>query len=228
MQRLVRRAPQRQQIRRRERRARLPHRIVGHRRGTVVRAHLLADVAAVGVGPDGLAHLLGNAAADFDGEIRQTAPRVEHTRLDQRTGRTGVEAACTAAALLEPLGVRFERERRDDLAEKEPRPQLGIDQAGVLADPAEPGVLRIDPLLYRSGVHERAGLERLRRHLAHPVHEAVVAGPEHAVVVVAPCVPRHLRGAGGELVRVRAIGVVERAGHDDAARARQHVSHVAA
>ena len=89
--------------------------------------------------------------------------RIEHARLDERAGRTRLETARAAAALLEPLRVGLERQRADDLAEKQPRAELGVDQAGVLADPAEPGVLRVDALLHRAGVDVGARVERLGR-----------------------------------------------------------------
>jgi hypothetical protein len=52
--------------------------------------------------------------------------------------RTRLDALGAAAALLEPLRVGLERERRDDLAEEQPRSDLGVDETRVLADPSKP------------------------------------------------------------------------------------------
>ena len=133
------------------------------------------------------------------------------------------------AALLEPLRVGLERSVHDDLAEEQPRAELGVDQAGVLADPAEPGVLRVDALLHRAGVDVARGLERLGRHRRASRPAARRGAPRARRDSRRPrrsatCAP----APAGSSSRVRAIGVVERAGHDDAARAGHDVPHVAA
>ena len=105
-------------------------------------------------------------------------------------------------------------------AQEQPRTELGIDQAGVLADPAEPGVLRVHPLLHRAGVHVGARVERLgrRRRASTPAARRAAASgrrgsrrPRRS----GRCGRRPRAGSVG----VRPVGVVERAGDDDAARA---------
>ena len=102
-------------------------------------------------------------------------------------------------------------------------PVLGVDHAGVLADPAEPGVLRVDALLDRTGVDvgpapRAPSPASARSHVEHALEPRL----DHDVVVVAPRVARdrRLRAVGG-LGRVRAVGVVDRAEDDHRARRRQ-------
>ena len=76
------------------------------------------------------------STAVLDRQVRQAAGRVEDARLDERAGRTGLETRVQLTALLQPLRVGLERQRADDLAEEEPGAELGVDQAGVLANPA--------------------------------------------------------------------------------------------
>ena len=59
--------------------------------------------------------------------------------------------------------------------EKHPRSELGVDHAGVLADPAEPGVLRVDAFLHRAGVDVGARLEAVPRGGAQPLDQRVAA-----------------------------------------------------
>src|SRR4051794_30243696 len=87
-------------------------------------------------------------AAGLDGQVGNAPVRIEHPRLDEGSGRTRLQASRAAAALFEPLRVGLEGQRADDLREKQPRSDLRVDQAAVLADPAEPGVLRVDALLH--------------------------------------------------------------------------------
>ncbi len=49
-------------------------------------------------------------------------------------------------------------DQRQDHSQKQPRSQLLINDAGILADPAYPGIFRIDALHQRAGIHVRASL----------------------------------------------------------------------
>ena len=121
--------------------------------------------------------LVGDCRAQLDRQVRQTTVRVEHTGLDERVGWTRFEATRAAPALLESLRIRLERQRADDLAKEQPRAELGVDETGVLADPAQPGVLRVDALLDGTGIDIRPRVERLGRLLAHPVEQCRRAAP---------------------------------------------------
>ena len=127
--------------------------------GVVIRADVLADIAAIGVRAEQDALLLDNRALVLDREIGQASCRIEHARFDQRSGRTRGETQRARSALIEDGLVRLQIEVADDFREEDPRTQLGVDQAGVLADPAQTGVLRVDPLLHRPGIDISARFE---------------------------------------------------------------------
>ena len=96
-------------------------------------------------------------ALQLDGEIGNAAPRVEHEGRHERSGGADLEAGGAAAAVHagEP-GVHRQRDVGEDLAEEEPRARVRIDQHGVLADPAEAGLLRHAALQHRRAVDEHA------------------------------------------------------------------------
>ena len=76
-------------------------------------------------------------------EPRQTAPRVDHARSDDGAGRAAVEAApARPTAVGRRLGGHREGRVRDDCTQDEPRPRIGQQQVGVLAEPAEAGAVR--------------------------------------------------------------------------------------
>ena len=79
--------------------ARLEIRLDGFLRELVPRAHELAIVAAVDAVADQRAQFDGNAAAQFDGQIGDAAPRIELVRRDDRLRRTDVDAARAGAAV---------------------------------------------------------------------------------------------------------------------------------
>ena len=94
---------------------------------------------------------------------------------------------------------------------KDPRSELGIDQAGVLADPAEARVLRVDALLHRPGVDvARAPRTLDRAARAQPLDKRIHAPLDDVVVVVAPGVAGDQRRRGRRnFGRIRAIDVVD-------------------
>ena len=150
--------------------------------------------------------------------VRYEMQRVESSTpgADERLRRARLEAQRAGAALVERRRVDLERQAADDLAEKQPRAELGVDDAGVLADPADARVLRVDALLHRAGVDVGARLERLRCRGAHPREQRVEPRADHVVIVVAPGVARDLRATRiGALGRVRPVDVVDRPRDDD-------------
>ena len=129
------------------------------------------------------------------GQIRDTAAGVQHTRRDQRLRRTGLDAPRAHAALVEGRLVGRKRQAADNLGEEDERPKLGVDHAAVLADPADSGILREDPLLHRPGVHVRGGLERSGIHLVHPGNQPIHPPHQHVVVALVIAVPGHVHAA---------------------------------
>src|ERR1019366_2825580 len=141
-------------------RPRLKLRRLRHRGFTVPRANILANVAAEHLPAHAGTQLFGNRAAFLDGEIRDAPGRVELIRSRESVGRTGVEAARARAAAVGRRQIGRQLQRRQHDAEEEPRPQPLIQDAGVLANPADPSVLSKDPLDDRTGVHVTPGARR--------------------------------------------------------------------
>src|SRR5687767_9782166 len=202
--------------------ARLPRRIRGRRCRLVVRTDLLTDVAAIHLRADCRVILRRHFTAMFNRQVRQAPRGIEHARFDERAGRARLQASGAAAALLEPLAVGLESERCDDLAEEKPRPELGVDQTRVLANPAQPGVLRVNPLLNRTAIHVRPGLEPFEllrpERATDPRKQSIEAHLQDVVIVVAPGISGDTGDVGGEVVRVRSRRVVERGSDYNAAR----------
>src|SRR5206468_6973587 len=121
-------------------------------RREIPRTDFLADVASVGVLVQGVTIPGWNGSLELDGEVRKTARRIEDAWSHERTGRARVQASRARPALIERRGVRLEREAAENLGKKDPRTQVFIDQAGVLADPSKPRILRVHPFLYRARV----------------------------------------------------------------------------
>ncbi len=105
---------------------------------------------------------------------------------DEGAGRAGGEAGGAVATLVESRRVRLEGQAGDEAPEKQPRPELGIDEAGILADPADARVLREDALLDGPGVDVDARLEGPGLRQPHPVEQGVEALTDDDVVIVAP------------------------------------------
>src|SRR5205823_3444422 len=169
----------------------------------------LTNVASVDMRSDRAAMRVGDGPAELDREIRDAARRIENARRDNRVRRTCIEAQRAGAAPIERRRIRLERKTADDLAEKDPRSVVRIDHAGVLANPTNAGVLRVDALLHRTGVDVSAGFERLAGRLAHPREQPVETICNDVVVIVAPGVALDLRAPWiGALGRIRTIDVI--------------------
>ena len=106
------------------------------------------------------------------------------------SGRAPVGQASRQAVQLPHMSVRgvvgSELEVGHELAQEEPRPVLGMEQAGVLAPGPEAGRGGVGPLHDGPRVHVGATLERagLRPQRARPAAASMDA--HHVVVVVAP------------------------------------------
>ena len=91
--------------------------------------------------------LVGDAAAGVDHAGRREAPR--------RAGAQAERAGAAAAVVRAIVGV--DRAIHEHHRQRQPRPELRVDEAAVLADPAQPGALGPDLL------HRHAGVDRRRR-----------------------------------------------------------------
>ena len=107
------------------------------RRAPVPRTHVLADVAAVDLRANRRPQRLVHRAARLDREIRQAARRVDDVGLDDGArSDTRRDSACTCRTDRRRR-VRLELGVRENLAQEQPRAERRVDQARVLADPAE-------------------------------------------------------------------------------------------
>ena len=78
-------------------------------------------------------------AAVLDGEVGQALAGIESIGLGKGPGGTGLQTARAGPAVVDGWLVVLQHEICDDLAEEEERSQPGINQAGVLAPPAQTG-----------------------------------------------------------------------------------------
>ena len=127
--------------------------------------------------------------------------------------------------------VRLDFERRQQLAQKEPRSLALIDQAGVLPDPAQPGRARVGSLEQRGRVHANARFVksgRVRALAQHPI-QSLQTLPHHIVIVFAPRIardPSTVRFVEGSGVRRRRVVNLPHADHRS--RRRQQLPRIVA
>ncbi len=208
-------APKREEIDAVQPGTRRPLRRLGHGGAAIPRADVLTDVAAVHQGAHRGAKVRRGRLAQLDRQVRDAARGVDRAGRDDGAGGTRRQARRALAALVEARLVGLERQARDEASEEQPRTQLGVDHAAVLADPADAGVLRVDALLDRPGVDVRPRLKRRVVLEAHPFGQGVEPLADDDVVVVAPGIARddgaaRVAGVDG----VRPVGVVDGGGDD--------------
>src|SRR4029079_8423463 len=164
---IVRAVPQIHESRTLETGARLPFVIAApHDDGRdIPGTNFLADVASVRMPAHRDAMFFRNRAFQLDCEIREASGGVEHTCLKNRSRRTRLQASGARTALIKCRSIRRERQAANDLGEKDPGTKLFVDEAGVLSDPPETGVLRVNALLHRPCIDVRASLELFIRDL---------------------------------------------------------------
>ena len=137
--------------------------ISSNRRARIPRAHVLADVAAKNIFAHLRAKRFWHDPAQFDIQIRNATPCVQHilfSRRNQRLRRTGFDASRARSAAVRGRGIRLKLKRSYDFPQKKPRSQRLIDQTRIFANPSQPGRARITALQQRSRIH--ANLELMR------------------------------------------------------------------
>src|SRR5215469_8301938 len=125
-----------------------------NRRAMVPRTNVLADIATEDVRSHRRPLGFRDRPAKFDGEIRNAEARVDRIsalggRRNDRTGWAGIYTTRAGTAAIRRRGIfriGFDFERDQQFSQEEPRAALLIDEAGILADPAEAGLARIRPL----------------------------------------------------------------------------------
>ena len=196
----------------------------------VPRANVLTDVASENVSSHSFAQFYGNLAALLDRQIGDAQPRVQLTCRSDRLRWTGNDAARASSATIgrgQVAGdiVVRDSERSENHAQKQPRSKLLIDDASVLADPSDAGVLRVDALDERTSVNVGAKLPvaSCREQSAQLVFDLLQAAQYGVVIVLArPGVARNPASARIfclrlHLARVGMRGVVVDGAYDHAA-----------
>ena len=151
----------------------------------------------------------------LDREIRDAATGVERERPDERLGRARVQARATGAAAVGLRGVGFELGGRQDDADEEVRAEIGIDEIGVLPDPAEPGGRGEIALEDGARVDSGAAASLAAGGVLDEARERVEPRPYDVVIVTAAGISGDL-----SLCRCRTLGRrVEHRHRDDGASA---------
>jgi hypothetical protein len=102
-------------------------------------ADLLADVAAEDPAAEAFPHRRRHHILVLDAVVGDAAARVDHAGRRERAGGTGAEAeGAVAATLLGGRVVAVDRAVDEHDRQGQPRPEPGVDEAAVLADPARP------------------------------------------------------------------------------------------
>src|SRR5277367_6179629 len=199
-------------------------------------ADVLADVAAEDLAADGGTEIFRDASLLLDCEVGDAAGGIHLVRGDEGVGGAGVDAAGAGAAAV-GRDVEYDAvsdwNGRDNDAEEEPGAELLVDDAGVLADPADAGAGRSGALDEWAGVDVAAGLNFFGgKSLLDGGLEGAEAGEELRVVVggnevggvggaglaglTAPGVAGDPAGVGGRRVGgERRGGVVVKGADDD-------------
>src|SRR6185437_7581418 len=113
----------------------------------VPRANVLTDVAAENPISQATAQLQGNGVLQFDRQVTDAFAAIEHVRLDERAGRTSIQACPASAAMICRMRrIVFKLDVSQQRGEEEPASCVFVEQERVLADPAEPGQLSEFPL----------------------------------------------------------------------------------
>ena len=142
------------ETRRGQRGARQEVGFVGRAREFVPGADREAIVAAIDAVADQRAQLVRDRPLVLDRQIGDAAPRIEPVRGRERGGRAGVETAPAGAAMVALGRVGRQRQAQIDLAEEQPGAEIARHEVGVLALPAEPGLLR------QRLFHDRRGIDK--------------------------------------------------------------------
>lgn len=122
-------------------------------------ADLLADVTAENVVSHPGPHRLGNISALLNREIRNALVGIELVGCDERIRGTSFNTACTGTTAIRRGEVRRKLKGSKDHSKEKPRAHLLVQDAGILADPADSRIFGVDTLDERTGVDIAAGLD---------------------------------------------------------------------
>ena len=139
-----------------------------------------------------------------------------------------VRPSAAGAAAGGGRGIGRDVERDEEFAEEEPGAARLVDEAGVLADPAEAGQAGVGALEQRRGIDADSGFEGAGATAQQRV-ELLEAAAEFAVIIGAPGVAGDPGARGlAELGGGGPGGVVELAGADDGAGGGEQLAGIVA
>src|SRR5215510_7053393 len=120
----------------------LEGRVALRRREAIPRADLLTDITSEDPITDQRTQPSGDVVLQFNGKVGDAACSLNGPVGQDALGGASLNAACASPALIgNKRRIRFQFEIEKNLGQEEVRPVLRVDEAGVLADPAETGPL---------------------------------------------------------------------------------------
>src|SRR6218665_1176293 len=127
----------------------------------VPRADDLAVIAAEYPIADQWAQFGGDRTFEFDGQVGNAAPRIQHIGADEGGGGADIQARAATAAMFGAVGVvDGQRQVDEQLAEKEIAARLTVQHQGVFANPAQAGLPGNGFLQNRRAIEKGAVAER--------------------------------------------------------------------
>ena len=108
---------------------------------SVPRANNLAVVTAINTVTHQRAELFGDAAAQFNGQVGDTASRIHAEGCNDGPGGADIDAFGAGTAMFSAWLIYRQWEVRVNLTEEEPAAGFPVDQVGMLADPAKTSFL---------------------------------------------------------------------------------------
>src|SRR5471032_3514362 len=103
----------------------------------VPRADNLAVVATEHPIADQWSQFFRDRRLQFDGQVGNTTPRIQHIRPDKGSRRADVHACRATSAMFGGMwGIHGQWQVEKQFAEKEETARLAVEHQGVLADPA--------------------------------------------------------------------------------------------
>ena len=96
---------------------------------------------------------LRNFAAQLDRRVSDAFAAVQNVGLEDGARGTRVETSRAGAAAIGNWRVIFKIETCQNTAEEQPRTGLLINDAGILSEPANSGILGVNALEQRSRIH---------------------------------------------------------------------------
>src|SRR5208337_931637 len=155
-----------------------------------------ADVAAKHKVALGLAQRLWNRAARLDRRIGETARGIEHVRFDKCLCGTRVEACATGAAVVWLGSVRCEFKLCEERPQEKVRPELAMDQAGILPHPANASLCSQCALEHRARIDVRPPAHRTLCQRLEARAQGAKSFAEDVMVILSSSVACHPTSAG--------------------------------